>query len=159
MVLGFAQEEQDERAVYALLRDAKLPIDDLTPQHLRHFLVMREGTDIVGVAGVEQIGKSLGLVRSIAVKEEFRAQGIASKLYRAAEEHACSMGFKEVFAMTTTIEEWLTRLGYERVARENVPEEIRQTRQFSGLCPQSVAIMHKTLRVASERLPGTFECA
>lgn len=158
MVLGFAQE-QDEQAVHTLLRSAKLPTKDLTVQHLRHFLVMRNGAEIVGVVGVEQIGKFLGLVRSIAVKETYRGKGIAGKLYHAAEEHACAMGLREVFAITTTIEEWLTRLGYERVSRENVPKELRQTKEFSGLCPQSAAIMHKTLRVPSEQLPGTFQCA
>lgn len=158
MVIGFAQE-RDEHTILTLLQSANLPTNDLTVQHLRHFFVMRDGEDIIGVAGVEQIGKFIGLVRSIAVKEEFRSKGIASKLYNAAEEHACSMGLREVFAMTTTIEEWLTRLGYTRFSREDAPEELRQTKEFSGLCPQSAAIMHKTLRVPSEQLPGTFECA
>jgi amino-acid N-acetyltransferase len=158
MVLGFAQEH-DEARIHELLREAKLPTNDLTSQHLRHFFVMRKGANIVGVAGVEQIGKHAGLVRSIAVRDDVRSQGIARKLYNAAEEHACSMGLREVYALTTTIADWLTRLGFERLQRENAPEELRQTQEFSSLCPDSAVIMRKTLRVHSERLPHTFECA
>ncbi len=158
MVLGFAHTH-DKARIDEILRSAKLPTDDLTPEHLAHFLVMRDGENILGVAGVEKIGKFSGLVRSIAVQEEYRNQGIAAKLYNAAEEHACSMGLREVYALTTTIADWLTRLGYKRLSRDNAPEELRQTKQFSGLCSQSAHIMHKTLRVPSERLPGVFECA
>jgi amino-acid N-acetyltransferase len=158
MVLEFAQE-QDEARIYELLKEANLPISDITPQHLRHFIVMRDGEHIVGVAGVEPIGNFIGLVRSVAVQERTRRQGIASKLYRAVEEHACSMGLRETYALTTTIADWLTRLGYERLQRDDAPEELRKTPEFGGLCPASAAIMRKTLRVPSERLPHTFECA
>lgn len=158
MVLGFAQTS-DKDAIYTLLQSANLPTQDISPQHLQHFLVMRNGSEIIGVAGVEQIGKFVGLVRSIAVREEYRSKGIATALYNAIEEHACSMGLREVFALTTTITDWLTRLGYERLNREDAPQELRQTAEFSELCPVSVVIMRKTLRVPSERLPGTYECA
>ncbi|MCU0427187.1 MAG: arsenic resistance N-acetyltransferase ArsN2 [Candidatus Kapabacteria bacterium] len=158
MVLGFAQEH-DEASIHRLLNEATLPTNDLTTQHLHHFVVMREGEEILGVAGVEQIGKFVGLMRSIAVRGDVRGQGIAAKLFAAAENHACSMGLREVYALTTTIADWLTRLGFERLQREDAPDELRQTQEFSGLCPASAVIMRKTLRVPSERLPHTFECA
>jgi amino-acid N-acetyltransferase len=157
MVLEFAQEH-DEARIQELLREANLPTNDLTTRHLQSFLVMRDGDSILGVAGVEPIGKTFGLVRSIAVQADARGKGIAAKLYAAVEEHACSRGLREVYALTTTIADWLTRLGYERLHRDDVPEELRNTAEFSSLCPASAVVMRKTLRVPSERLPNTFEC-
>lgn len=158
MTLGFAQPS-DETSIRALLKSAHLPTDDLTPEHLRHFIVMKEQNNIIGVAGVERLGRHSGLIRSIAVESQFRGQGVAGKLYRAVEEHACSMGLREVFAMTTTIEAWLGRLGFTRLQRDNAPEDLRKTSEFTSLCPSSAAILQKTLQVASKQLPGTFECA
>lgn len=161
MVMGFAQTA-DETSILELLTSARLPSTDLRSEHLTHFIVMRDNdkqNNIVGVAGLERIGKHSGLVRSIAVQEEYRGRGIASDLHHAIEEHACSMGMRTVFALTTTIADWLTRLGYKRLAREDAPEEIRQTPEFRGLCPESAVILQKTLRVPSEKLLGVFECA
>jgi amino-acid N-acetyltransferase len=158
MVLSFAQTN-DEADIHALLQAANLPTADLTTEHLQHFMVMQNGEEIVGVAGVERVSPHRGLLRSLTVDASYRGQGIAKRLYEAVENHACAMGMREVFALTTTIEPWLTRLGYERVERGNVPDDIRQTREFSGLCAETAAVMRKTLRVPSEILPAVYECA
>jgi amino-acid N-acetyltransferase len=158
MVTSFARTS-DESSIYTLLQAANLPTADLTTGHLQHFMVMQDGEDIVGVAGVERVSPHRGLLRSLTVGESHRGRGIATKLYQAVENHACAMGMREVFAITTTIEPWLTRLGYERVERGNVPDNIRRTQEFSGLCAETATVMRKTLRVPSETLPAVYECA
>jgi len=42
------------------------------------------------------------------------------------------------------------RLGYRRRARENAPDAIRRTKEFSDLCPSSSAFMVKVLSAAAE---------
>ncbi len=158
MTISFVQNH-DEASVYQLLQDSALPTQDLTAEHFRHFFVMKEEGEILGVAGVERLSAQRGLMRSIAVKPEYRGKQIATQLYHAAEEHACSMGMREVYALTTTIEPWLTRLGFERIERDNAPDDIRQTSEFSALCPASAAILRKTLRVLSEEKPHLYVCA
>ncbi|MFY7997867.1 MAG: arsenic resistance N-acetyltransferase ArsN2 [Candidatus Kapaibacteriota bacterium] len=158
MTISFVQNH-DEASVYQLLQESALPTQDLTTEHFKHFFVMKEEGEILGVAGVERLSAQRGLMRSIAVKPEYRGKQIATQLYHAAEEHACSMGMREVYAFTTTIEPWLTRLGFERIERESAPDDIRQTSEFSGLCPASAAILRKTLRVLSEEKPHLYVCA
>lgn len=158
MTLGFVQP-RDEASIYTLLRESGLPTDDLTSEHLRHFMIMKEGDELLGVAGVERLSAYRGLVRSIAVSAAHRGQRIATQLYAAVENHACSMGMREVYALTTTIEDWLARLDFERVERDNVPAEIRATAEFSTLCPASAAVMRKTLRVPAEDAPTLYVCA
>jgi amino-acid N-acetyltransferase len=158
MMTSFAQTS-DEACIHELLQSVKLLTADLTTEHLQHFMVMQDGEEILGVAGVEHVSPHRGLLRSLAVWESYRGRGIAKTLYEAIENHACAMGMREVFALTTTIEPWLMRLGYERVERSDVPDDIRQTKEFSGLCADSAAVMRKTLRVPSTTLPAVYDCA
>ena len=130
MTISFVQNH-DEASVYQLLQESALPTQDLTTEHFKHFFVMKEEGEILGVAGVERLSAQRGLMRSIAVKPEYRGKQIATQLYHAAEEHACSMGMREVYAFTTTIEPWLTRLGFERIERESAPDDIRQHRSLA----------------------------
>ena len=55
MTLGFVQPN-DTSSIYDLLQESGLPVSDLTPEHLQHFLVMKEGDALLGVAGVERLG-------------------------------------------------------------------------------------------------------
>jgi amino-acid N-acetyltransferase len=158
MTLGFVQPG-DEASIYALLQESGLPTNDITPEHLQHFLVMKEGGALLGVAGVERLNAHRGLVRSLAVAPAHRGKRIATQLYAAIENHACSMGMREVYALTTTIAEWLARLDFERVERNAIPDDVRATPEFSGLCPASAAVMRKTLRVPSEGSPNLYVCA
>jgi amino-acid N-acetyltransferase len=98
-------------------------------------------------------------VRSLAVAPAHRGKRIATQLYAAIENHACSMGMREVYALTTTIEEWLARLDFERVERNAIPDDVRATPEFSGLCPTSAAVMRKTLRIPAEGSPNLYVCA
>ena len=62
-----------------------------------------------------------------------------------AERHARSRGVRELYLLTTTAERFFERLGYRRTGRENAPEAIRGTQEFSGLCPSSSAFLVKEL--------------
>ena len=158
MTLGFVQPS-DEARIYQLLQEVGLPTSDLTSGHFEHFLAMKDGAALLGVVGVERLSAHRGLLRSLAVKPEYRGKRIGAELLEAAENHACSMGMREIYALTTTIEPWLTRLGFERSDRETLPEDVRATSEFRSLCPSSAATMRKTLRVPAEGKPYHFVCA
>lgn len=64
----------DLKAVQATLKEILLPIDDLTAQHLRHFLVVRHGAPVVACVGMEQYGET-ALLRSLAVYDFMRGDG------------------------------------------------------------------------------------
>jgi amino-acid N-acetyltransferase len=76
----------EESAVIDLLSACQLPTQDLTPGMLRHFLVARQGDRVIGVIGLEICGQD-GLLRSLAVAQDFRRQGIAARL---VEGSTCS---------------------------------------------------------------------
>ncbi|HEY0016117.1 MAG TPA: arsenic resistance N-acetyltransferase ArsN2 [Longimicrobium sp.] len=134
----------DFPAIVRLLTDAALPHDDLTPEHLRHFLVLRDGDGIAGVVGME-VADDAGLLRSLAVSEGRRGGGLAARLVDALEARAASAGIRTLYLLTTTAEDFFARRGYARADRAAVPDAIAATPEFRGICPASAACMSKAL--------------
>jgi amino-acid N-acetyltransferase len=139
----------DLPAIVRLLADAALPHDDLTPEHLRHFLVLRDGDEIAGLVGMEVAGDA-GLLRSLAVPEARRGGGLASRLVDALEAHARAAGIRTLYLLTTTAEPFFARRGYARAERGAVPDAIAATPEFRSICPASAACMAKALVPAPE---------
>ena len=78
---------EEEQAVMALLADCDLHAGDMSSEKLRHFLVARKGDAVIGTVGLE-IFPPQALLRSLAVAEDFRGQGIARRLIGAIERYA-----------------------------------------------------------------------
>lgn len=139
----------DFPSIIRLLADAALPHDDLTPEHLRHFLVLRDGDEIAGVVGME-VADDAGLLRSLAVPEARRGGGLAMRLVDALEERARASGIRTLYLLTTTAEGFFARRGYVRADRAAVPDAIAATAEFRGICPASAACMARALVSAEQ---------
>jgi amino-acid N-acetyltransferase len=127
-------------AVKRLLEEAELPASDLTDAHLRHFFA--HGDD--GVIGLE-LYPPVALLRSLAVAPAAQGRGIGTALVQKAERHARSQGVTEIYLLTTTAARFFARAGYELIERGAAPQAIRDTQEFSSLCPASSALMRKRL--------------
>lgn len=134
----------DFDAIVRLLDDASLPHVDLTPGHLEHFLVLRDGDELAGVVGMEA-AEDAGLLRSLAVPEARRGGGLASRLVDALEEHARAGGVRTLYLLTTTADGFFARRGYARAGRAAVPDAIAATAEFRGICPSTAVCMAKAL--------------
>jgi amino-acid N-acetyltransferase len=128
----------------SLLESAALPVSDLTAGHLEHFFFCGERAAPTGLVGVEVYGTG-ALLRSLVVAPTNRSQGIGSALIERAEVHARALGARSLFLLTTTAEQFFSRRGYGRAARESAPASIRNTREFGDLCPASSVFMVKKL--------------
>lgn len=131
-------------AVKRLLDEAQLPTSDLTDAHLAHFLAWGPQRAPEGVVGLE-LYAPVALLRSLAVASGSRGRGIGTTLLAEAERLARSQAVSEIYLLTTTAERFFARSGYERILREAAPAAIRQTQEFSALCPASSAFMRKRL--------------
>jgi amino-acid N-acetyltransferase len=139
----------DFPAIVRLLSDAALPHADLTPEHLRHFLVLRDGEEIAGVVGME-VADDAGLLRSLAVPEARRGEGLAMRLVDALEERARASGIRTLYLLTTTAEGFFARRGYAPADRAAVPDTIAATPEFRDICPASAACMSRALAPAEQ---------
>jgi len=134
-------EPQDLAAVLGLLSDAKLPTEGVA-DHFNSFLVVDEGDRIVAAVGLE-LHDDAALLRSLAVAPEVRGNGLGSALVRRAlhEARGCAGG---VYALTTTAETYLSRLGFVPVPRTSLPRELFQSVELQDACPDSAAVMKWT---------------
>lgn len=130
--------------VKKLLAACKLPSTDLEEEHFEHFFGCGEEADPKGVVGVELYGK-FGLLRSLAVDQTARRRGCGKHLVKEVEQYAAEHGVQSLYLLTTTAEDFFAALGYMRVDRTQVPEAIRNTQEFSSLCPSSSSVMVKDL--------------
>ncbi len=134
----------DKELVISLLKEADLVTEDL-PAGLEHFLLARQEGSIVGVAGMELYGE-LALLRSVAVRPDYKGKGIARKLVEQLLTGADKQEVQAVYLITTTADHYFDHYAFAVVNRELVPDAIQQTKQFSGLCPTSAVVMKRDLK-------------
>lgn len=126
------------------LEAAGLPTDDLTDAHMQRFLVMTGAGEPLGMVGLECFGE-IGLLRSLVVEPTARSDGVGRELVAALEQDALREGVTELWLLTIDADEWFAKLGYATSPRDAAPGEIRNTPEFSGLCPGDAVLMRKTL--------------
>lgn len=136
--------QEEKELVVSLLEEADLLTEDL-PDGLGNFLLAKQDGTLVGVAGLELFGP-VGLLRSVAVSPTHHGRGIAGQLVGQLLNDADKQELQEVYLITTTADHYFDRYGFAPVNREQVPEAIQQTRQFSGLCPSSAVVMKRNLK-------------
>lgn len=126
------------------LEAAGLPTDDLTDAHMRRFLVMTGAGEPLGMIGLECFDE-IGLLRSLVVEPTARSAGVGRELVAALEQDARREGVTELWLLTIDAEEWFEKLGYASSLRDAAPGAIRNTPEFSGLCPGDAVLMRKAL--------------
>lgn len=131
-----------ETDVKQLLLSMQLPVSDLTPAHMQHFFAAWDGEALQGVAGIE-LYDSVGLLRSVAVVPARRNAGIGQALLIRIEQYACELGVSSVYLLTATAEPYFRRHGYAPCSREAAPQAIRETAEFSNICPADSRFMLK----------------
>jgi amino-acid N-acetyltransferase len=129
------------------LQGAGLPIADLTPKHMRGFLLAVQRQNPVGMVGLERMNSPgpVGLLRSLVVDPKCRGGGLGRRLVAAAEALADSRDLRQLWLLTIDAEKFFARLGYRTMARSDAPAAIQSTDEFSSLCPGSAVLMQKRL--------------
>lgn len=136
------ERKPPEIAVKKLLASAQLPTTDITPEHMEHFFGAWLGSSLEGVVGVELLG-SAGLLRSLAVVVSRRRSGLGAELLAQVEQYAMENRVRSMFLLTTTAESYFKKRGYSPILREGAPETIRNTTEFTSICPASSVLMVK----------------
>ncbi|MBT2767807.1 GNAT family N-acetyltransferase [Stenotrophomonas sp. ISL-67] len=134
-----------DAGLIAMLQRVGLPTDDLCAQGPATFCGMWEDDQLCGVVAVESYG-CVGLLRSLAVTPSFRGRGLGRVLVSKAEDLACQAGIDELYLLTISSSALFERCGFVHVLRGDVPAPIRETKQFSSLCPSTCAVMRKKLQ-------------
>jgi amino-acid N-acetyltransferase len=132
---------EDRAPVLELLRAADLPLDGVA-EHFESFFLAVDGERILGAAGLEFHGPH-ALLRSVVVAGAARSRGLGSLLTRRALDQAYARGAIDVYLLTTTAEAFFEGLGFERLARQEVPEPLHDSVEFRSACPASAVVMRR----------------
>ncbi len=123
--------------------------NDLPSHHVRtgpvEFVGAVAGGDLVGVAGLERYD-SVGLLRSVAVDESARGQGLGTLLCDKLETRARDEEVETLYLLTTTAADFFDDRGYEEVERSAAPPSIQDTSEFREVCPTRAVCMRKDLK-------------
>ena len=134
----------DWDTIRGLLLESDLPVDDLGPDRLDGFLVAEDGDELAGLIGLQVFGTT-GLLRSLVVARAARRAGLGGKLVGALESAAQTAGIRDLWLLTIDANSFFERQGFTVVDRDTAPPSIRETDEFSELCPDGAFLMQKSL--------------
>ena len=134
----------DLEPIQSFLKTCDLPAYDIRSTHLEHFFVLRNNNQIVGSVGLEVCGE-FGLLRSLALAQFFRGQGLGFQLVAHIEAYARSQQIIALYLLTTTADQFLSQLGYQKIERAAAPPLVQETAEFQSICPASAVCMFKEL--------------
>jgi len=130
----------DLPAIEALLRANNLPTEGVADL-VTHFHVVRlEDGEVIAAGVLEPAGRS-ALLRSVVVDERARGTGLGGCITESLKEQALRDGLQGVYLLTETAEALFARRGFDRLDRATAPDAIRQTSEFSDLCPSTAVFM------------------
>ena len=138
--------DKHRQAIVSLLKSENLPTEDL-PIAMKDFFVAISANNLIGAIGLERFNK-YGLLRSMIVDKAYRNKSIASGLVEALESKATELGIDDMFLLTETAPIYFEHKGYVRINRDEVPEPLKASSEFSNVCPVSAIVMKKRITKA-----------
>jgi amino-acid N-acetyltransferase len=133
-------DEKSFQTFLALLKSSSLPADDL--DYNKDLLVSYvEDGEMVGTGGLEIYG-DYGLLRSLSVKLGTRGKALGTAITEYIIEQARKKKLKGIYLLTETAHGFFLRKGFLDISREDVPEVLKASSEFSYVCGASAAAMH-----------------
>jgi amino-acid N-acetyltransferase len=125
-----------------LLEQASLVVSDISEKV--NLFGLFSDNNLLALAGLE-VFENEALLRSVCVSARERGKGYGQQIIKALENDAARNGITELYLLTTTASKFFERIGYKVADRNTASDAIKNTSEFSGLCPSSAVFMHKTL--------------
>lgn len=134
--------EQLRQQAINLLDMLHLPTQDLS-ETTRLYALIKEDKP-VATAGLELLGAE-ALLRSVGVQPIQQSRGIGQELVTRMEAEAKALGIAKLHLLTTSASRFFEKLHYQVIDRNSCPGLIKNSSQFSSVCPSSAVVMYKQL--------------
>ena len=129
-------------AAIELLKQNDLPTEDITPG--TQLFVVEEDDEVIATVAVEYDYND-ALLRSLSVSEAKRGAGVGAELVSFIEDYVGRQGVENIYLLTTSAADFFSKRGYQLIDRDNVPEFIRKTKEYSVICASSSTLMKKEI--------------
>ncbi len=135
-------------AVLQLLERVDLPTEGVK-EHFVSFLVgLKTSADsstdaqVIACVGLEMYGPS-ALLRSLAIHLSYQGKGFGKKMVEAASTWAKEHDVRQLFLLTDSAVDFFHKLGFTNINRNLVPQGVRQSIEFTKLCPTAPCLTKK----------------
>lgn len=132
-------EDKSIAFIENILKENYLVYEDIRDEHIELFLAYKS-SNCIGIIGLEQFGE-IGLLRSLVIFDKYRNHGYGKEICNCLFDYAKNKKIKEIYLLTVTAKNFFEKIGFSLVKRKHVPEEIKNTGEFSHLCPDSAACL------------------
>ena len=133
----------DLEEIYALLKIVDLPIEGVK-ENIDYFLLLIRQVDtteeIIGCVGLEMYGQ-LALLRSAVIHPDHQGKKYGKQLTSAIIAFAKLNGVSQLYLLTETAEQFFQKLGFIKIERSQVPDSVKESIEFTSLCPDSATTM------------------
>lgn len=140
--LKIAVSDTERKQAINLLQQHKLPVSDIDDDKLLYLLINDD--KVIGTAGLE-IFEDCALLRSVSVLKEEQGKGYGKVINEQIEQYAKESGINCLYLLTNTAKDFFDKQGYCVIKREESPEALKQTAEFTSLCPSSAVVMKKRI--------------
>ncbi len=134
----------EREGVKAALVKAALPADDVDDPRVLLWRFETLDAIPVGFGGLEVFGSD-ALLRSLVTLPPLRQTGMGAAMVAVLEIEARALKCRAIYLLTTSDTNFFARLGYAACAHDDVPAEVRASRQFAALCPPTAKAMVKRI--------------
>jgi amino-acid N-acetyltransferase len=134
------QNQEALNDILALLKKNNLPYQDILPGE--NIMVKYEDASgsLLGSGGLEFYG-NYSLLRSVAVEESQRGKSLGKQITADLLHRAKSKSTKGVYLLTETAHDFFIKLGFQDISRDDVPDEVKRSSEFTTACPASAICM------------------
>jgi amino-acid N-acetyltransferase len=143
-MIAIIQEQLELERLKQFLQLNKLPYQDIDTSFTgkdKIFLgYYDEVGELIGSGGLELYGDA-ALLRSVAVKENQRGKELGKKIIDDLVSHAQKANIANIFLLTETAKDFFLKRGFEVIGRNEVPDSIKASSEFSHVCPASAVCM------------------
>ena len=92
-------------------------------ENIRDYFVVRENDEVIGCGALHVCWSDLAEVKSVAVSDQRRKQGIGRALVNACVQEAKSLGVSSIFCLTMG-EGFFSKLGFGKVDLLDLPRKV-----------------------------------
>ena len=126
----------DALAIKELLQVCDLPIVNIEKQ-IGDFIVAKQQKKLLAILGAVYDDEGNVLLRSFAVREENRRQGIGEMLIRTMLEIMTKKKITKIFLLTETADAYFSRMDFNEIQRTEIPDLLLSKSGLDKACPCS----------------------
>jgi amino-acid N-acetyltransferase len=140
MIKRTIKTQEELETCKALLKDSKLPHEDIQLQTTLLLGYYDNTGHLIASGGLEFYGTT-ALLRSLAVDKNYRSRAIGNQMVNDLFQNAKANAIESIYLLTETAHDYFLKKGFKDIAREDAPEELKKSSEFSSVCPVSASCM------------------